>query len=239
MSFDAALHRCFPGALDAPDFLRRTAEALAPFGFSAESAIACVGVCRDELTRPFVDAVHDAWGESFDLCSLAGMVTVGKTGIYAATQHAPETEAVARYVFFAMPHIGVAADGAAGCCLRPGQRETSSACGALVALHGELARGSLSVELDPDDLEQSLLRRRLAPLLAGKVVPDIVGVTRLAYDVIREDLDRILGLTLDPGRCDYAVLTGIQVHTPSGIDAIWPGQCYAVVGGERRALALG
>jgi len=51
------------------------------------------------------------WGEAFNLSSLAGMFFAGKTGLAAAMHHAPIVDGKERYVFYALPHIAVDADG--------------------------------------------------------------------------------------------------------------------------------
>ncbi len=142
-----------------------------------------------------------------------------------------------RYVFYCMAHIGADESGRLGVCRRPGQSFVSGACGALIAFRSELLAGNVNLELDPDDVEQSLLRRRLYPRLAGRPAPPLEALTRQAHEAIVEDLERAVSLTVTAGSADYAVFTGIQIHAPDG-ERIWPGTSYAVVGGVHQPLLL-
>jgi len=229
-----AVAREFPGSLDADRFVARTTELLAPFGFDADNAIACVAVCRDELARPLVDDVARAWGEAFNFSSLAGLPTLGRTGFAAARSHSPVVGGRERFVFVSMPHIGVDRAGTWGGIERRGQREPTATCGALAALAAELRAHNVRKDLDLDDLELSLLRRRLQPLLTTSSL-DIVDITRVTRRAILEDLERLIA-SADMRGVDYAVFSGVQVHTPQG-DLVWPGDAYVVVDGARRELS--
>ncbi len=89
MDFDQALNVHFPRALPEGDFLQRSYDALQGHGFSDKNSIACVSVCRDEITRSLVDGIQKIWGEAFNFSSLGGMLFLGKTGFNAAHRHAP------------------------------------------------------------------------------------------------------------------------------------------------------
>lgn len=227
----------FPGVQPQHLYHEMVQRLLAPLGFTAANTIACVGVCRDELTSSFVDGVQRLWGEAFHLGSLAGMAFLGRTGLAAAISHAPTGFDRQRFLFFALPHLGVGEDGEMGVCVRPGQDFPSPACGALIAFRNELLVGQVSLELHPEDLELSLLRRRLYPRLVDRPVPSLAELTELALEVIVEDLERAIALTVDPRVADYAVFTGIQIHAPGG-HLVWPGSSYAVIAGQRQPLAL-
>ncbi len=238
MSFEDTLANHFPNSLTSVEFVRQSYNALRSCGFEASNAIACVSVCRDELTRPLVDDIQKTWGEAFNFSSLAGMLFLGKTGFLAAHHHAPNEEGLERHVYFALPHIGLDSNGEIGPCYRSGRKEPSDACGALVAFRKELLSRSLRMDLDPDDLEHSLLKQRLFRQLEYGEVPDLVSITKMAYAAILEELERMIGLTVDPTRCDYGVLTGIQIHGPERRDFVWPRTMYAVVEGKRQAVSL-
>lgn len=236
MSSTETLDRELPGCLPAAQFVARTTELLAPYGFDAENAIACAGVCRDELARPLIRQLMDAWGEAFNFSSLAGLPTLGRTGFAAARGHAPRSGGRERFVFVTLPHIGIDSGGVLGQVERPGQEQPTPACGALMALLEERHRGELRPDLDPDDIEQSLLRRRLRPLLADGHI-DIVALTRLARRAILEDLERLIAGS-DMEAVDYAVFSGIQVHAPDA-ELVWPAESYVVLRGDKRELRVG
>ena len=229
MGFQETLSKHYPGALSEAAYFDRSYEVLAELGFESGNSIACAGVCRDEITRPFLDHVHRVWGEAFNFSSLAGMLLLGRTGFSAAIHHAPTTAGIKRYVFFAMPHIAIGADGEIGHFIRPGQTEAVGACGALLAFQKELEGRYVHLELDPDDLEQSLLKQRLFRRIPYGDVPDLVRLTQIMHETILEDLERGISLTVDPSHCAYAVMTGIQIHGPEDEDWIWPSVSYAEV----------
>lgn len=238
MSFEAALDEHFPGTLPQADYIDRSHRALEKHGFREDNSIACVGVCRDEICRPLVLGVWNTWGEAFNFSSLAGMLNLGRTGFGAAHAHAPLVEGRERYVYVQMPHIGIGPGGEIGQCQRIGQPGTSVACGALAAFRSELETGSVDATLDPDDLEQSLLKQRLIKRLPWGSKPDLVTVTKLAGEIILADLEHMIELTVDRDKADYAVLTGVQIHGPDNAPFVWPGKSYAVVGAERFSLRL-
>ncbi len=238
MNFEQTLQTHFPGAMPEADFVAQTHRALQGHGFTAENAIACASVCRDELTEPLLEAICRTWGEAFNFSSLGGMVFLGKTGFHAAHHHAPLVDGRERYVYYAMPHIGIGEGGEIGQVYRSGRPEPSGACGALLAFRQEMMGGHLNLALDADDIEQSLLKQRLFRHIPYGELPDLVTLTRLAQQAILQDLERAISLTVNPAHSDYAVLTGIQIHGPARRNFVCPGVLYAVVQGERREISL-
>ena len=237
MNFQQMLSLHFPNTLTEAKFVKDSYQALNTYGFHGSNSIACVSVCRDEITYPLVNKIYQSWGEVFNFSGLAGMLFLGKAGFNAAHHHAPTIQGQERYVYFAMAHIAIDADGEIGRCQRPGQTETSGACGALMAFRNEMLNGQLNIELDPDDIEQSLLKHRLFPKIKYGDMPELIALTKMAYQTITEDLERIILQTVDPGHSDYAVLTGIQIHG-SEDNYVWPGTLYAMVNGQRREVTL-
>jgi hypothetical protein len=234
MSFDEVLSEQFPGAMLEADFVDRCSRVLrGAHGFRPDNALACVGVCRDELCRPLSVAVQAHWQETFSLHSLAAMVIVGKTGFAAVRSHAPQVDGRERYVFFFAPHMGLGPGGEPGDVQRIGHAGPTAACGALAAFLAELHRGRIDVRFDRHDIEQSLLKQRLLEELDLRRLPNLLALTRAAYAAGLADIEGLIEDTLDPARQDYAVLTGIQIHGPEHVNHLWPGACYAVVGGQR------
>ena len=236
--FRAALQEHFPGARPEAVYVGDVYERLFDLGFDEHTAIACVTTCRDELTQPTVSKIQAAYGSAFNFSSLAGMLYIGQTGFGAAVGHAPRVEGKSRYVFFVLPHIGLDENGQVGVCRRQGQDQTSKACGALVALCQELTQGPPDLSLDPNDLEQSLLRRALVPQLAADGAKDLITLTRLALRTILRDLEALIAANLEPHHHDYAVVTGLLVHGPDDRDFVMPDVSYAVVDGTRRNVEL-
>ncbi len=239
--FAEALDRHFPGAVLGGEFIAETASRLSDEGFTKDNTIACVALCRDEVTRPLFSDVERAWGPAFSFAGLAGMVTAGRTGLAAAIHHAPIENGRRRFVIYAMAHIGVDAAGAIGWLDRPGIAEPSSACGALVAFRNELQGGALVVEFDRYDTEQSLLKHRLLPLIGYGNVPDLVDLTKLTVTAIEDDLQAIILSLATQWRetnqampADAAMFSGIQIHGPDRMNFVWPLSAHIEVGGDLR-----
>lgn len=234
--FRDALTRFFPGSRLSRDFVDDSIDILRPFGFQPDNTLACVSVCRDELTRPFVNNINDVWGNVFDCSSLAGMLYLGVTGFKAAHHHAPNADGTERYVYFAFPHIAIDEYGIPGNCRRPGRYDMSHACGALLNVQLDLAQGAVELELNQDDLEQSLLKQRLFRSLRYREPTDLVTLTKVAHRVIREDLERMIQLTEDSSVFPYAVFTGVQIHGPGNQTWIWTDTPYVMSDGSRETL---
>ena len=217
--------------------MENTFQALGRFGFTAANTIACVATCRDELCQPLTELVSEFWGEAFNFASLAGMVSLGKTGFTAAHAHGPVANGRRRFVYFVLPHIGIGADGSLGECQRAHLAEPSYACGALRVLETELKSGTLALEPDADDPELTLLRSKVVQNLHLGDTPELLGLTELVEQVSIADLERMIELTTDHATTDYAVLGGLLVHGPHRCDYVRPGTAYAVVDGDRRQIA--
>lgn len=233
MSFQKILDKYFPNAKTTSEFIADSYKKLGQSGFNARNTIACAGGCRDELTRAFRIDIQEKWGEAFDFSGLGGMIFLGKTGFIAAHQHSPIVDGKERYVYFVMPHIGIGEDGEIGQCKRPGRPGTSGACGALMAFRQELTEGKLDLQLRADDLEQSLLKQRLIQKIPYGNVPDLIELTKLAHDAIREDLEAMIAKTVDQEKVDYAIFSGIHIHSPFTEDYIWPGIFYTSIEGRK------
>jgi hypothetical protein len=208
------------GSVPVDDFITWTEWALMRVGFRPSNTLAMVGVCRDELMADFDDSVESVWGKPFDVGSLAGMVMVGSTGLKAALSHVPGEDGRHRFVAFCFPHIGVDDSGTIGRVQRRGMSRESSACGALVGFRDELATGRRDFALDTDDVEQSLLRLRLAPLIPAEQLPTLLELTDLVRRCAVEDVRRFVELARDAEPVDVASISGIVVHRPDGVDQV-------------------
>jgi hypothetical protein len=233
----------FPGAVPALDFVARWRERCFTAGFDADTSLLAVGVCRDEVCFPFVAQLEAVWGPAFQLGSLGGLLTVGRTGIAAVASHAPgEPGEPARYVIVAAAHIGVDDSGTFGYLRREHQEASTRACGALMAFRDELLTSRLRLGYDPVDPEMSLLRERILTALVYGEIPEPVELTQVVARVIDEDLRDLLGWVQDastPEReVQTAVVTGVLIHTARGdwFQAQGP-RIHSTLTGER-ALAL-
>ena len=191
---------------------------------------------RDEIAIPFINKPHNAWNGAFNFSSLAGMVYLGVTGFQAAHHHAPNTDGKERYVYFAFPHIAIDENGTPGKCRRSGRQALSEACSALLKILEDCSRGAVNLDLNQDDLEQSLLKQRLLEKFDFTEIPDLVTLTKITQQIIRRDLERMLQLTVNPSRTDFAVFTGVQIQGPAHKDWIWVETSYVVVDGMKKPL---
>jgi hypothetical protein len=169
----------FPGAVPATEFVATWRNRCRPAGFDADTALLAVGTCRDEVCFPFIGQLEADWGPAFQLGSLGGLLTVGRTGIAAMASHAPqEPGAPVRYVIVAAAHIGVDAAGTFGYLRRDHQEVSSRTCGALMAFRDELLTSRLRLGYDPVDPEMSLLRQRVLTALVYGEIPEPVELPR-------------------------------------------------------------
>jgi hypothetical protein len=237
MGFEEVMKESFDNAIKEVEYVRKTYHVLGEFGFNDDNSLASVCVCRDEISQTVRSLIKHTWGEAFNFSSLAGMFTAGKTGLKAAIHHAPQVEGRERYIFYVIPHIAINEDGKSGFCKRRGIKDDSSACGALCLFLSELHQGKLIIRLDEEDIEESLLKRRLLREIPYGHLPDLIELTKMTRKVVQEDLEHIIGKVVDTGKSDYAVLTGIQIHAPDA-NYIWPAESYVVMNGEKRPLEV-
>lgn len=237
MGFEEVMKESFDNAIKEVDYVRKTYHVLGEFGFNDDNSFASVCVCRDEISQTVRSLIKHTWGEAFNFSSLAGMFTAGKTGLKAAIHHAPQIEGRERYIFYVIPHIAINEDGKSGFCRRRGIKDESSACGALCLFLSELHQGKLIIRLDEEDIEESLLKRRLLREIPYGHLPDLIELTKMTRKVVQEDLEHIIEKVVDTSKSDYAVLTGIQIHAPDA-NYIWPADSYVVMDGKKLTLRI-
>jgi len=251
----------FPDALGVDDFIARVEIALHAYGFHGSNTIACCNLCRDEVTHTLKQKFDGVFGSSFNTNGLGGVLTCGVTGLSAGLSHAPQSEGLVkeRYAFFSFPHIGVDSTGKVGSISRPGQPGASGACGALIAALGQIKDAGLAASCaepgvhDARDPEYSILKQRLARRLKYEGTDDgeinemsLVDMTDVAERTITDDLEFLIKNSVDTEKADYAVVTGVQIHSWStefdddspNLEFISPCSCYVVIRGVRTYLDL-
>jgi hypothetical protein len=251
----ATMATTFPNSMQEEAFFKSVAAELAKFGFRRDNCIALVNTCRDEVCRPVVSQIDREFGLSFNISGLGGLVNCGKTGFKAAMSHSPEFPCETdgsikeRYIFFAFPHVSIGESGEVGSLLRRGRGKPSNACGALIAIKNDINKGG-AVSPDADDAEYVLLKKKVMAKVAKKDGDvSLVQVTKAAMQAINDDIEKLISLTVDPKTADYAVITGVQIHSGNQIpgeefriertcDYIAPDRMYAVVRGQRTELTL-
>ena len=237
MGFEDILKRHFDKVVKEADFVKSTYNEMKKYGFTDQNSIAAVCVCRDEISQSLRSLIKYIWGEAFNFSSLAGMFTAGKTGLVAAMHHAPKLDGRERYIYFVIPHTAIDGNGRAGFCKRKGIEE-SRACGVLCLFLKELNEGKLYISIDEEDIEESLMKKRLLREIPYGYIPELIELTKITRGVIQSDLEHVLDKVVDTAKSDYALITGIQIHGPDG-NYIWPSECYAVVNGMKQEINLG
>jgi hypothetical protein len=240
---EPTIHDEFPIQIEESEYAKWSYDKLSRLGFDTLNTIPIVGLCRDELTGTFLNAISNVWsyhGHGYDTVafithSLAGMVVMGKTGIGAAQGHSPQDkDGKKHYVYYAFTHIGFNHTGHPGSVKRFGIEKESEACGALFALHAELESGNVNIAVANDD-EENNLKKRLKDYPGVGHNTSISSLTKAAHSAIYEDLENLIKLTPDcrnpTSKCDYAVFTGVQLNGGVEGNSIWPGHAYAVVNG--------
>ena len=218
-----ALERHFPRAVPEPVFIDHMAHVLGMHGFTPQTSINLVSTCRDEICKPFTDYLDAKCAvPSFNISSLAGTVSCGRTGFKAAMAHSPIADGKERYVFWVAPHMALSEDNEEGKCFRVGRPSASSACGALLAVLGELKKGRVNVMIDTNDVEMSMLKQQLMGHLQGRV-PTLTELTYATHDCILESVKRTAASAVDMGKCEYIIISGIQVHAAFSKTMFWPG----------------
>lgn len=216
----------FKNSIGMDDWLFRVENKLAEFGFTGDNTIAQTNFCRDEITAPLKNGIHEIFGYAMDIDGLAGFTAAGLTGLGAGMSHSPTEDGSGkeRYVFFAMPHIAVDSAGKAGDCIRAGRAGCSHACGALIKLQPkfqELKSGGMQIRApgtcDHMDPEYSLLEARMLSAVTPDQIPpnglDLVQVTKLADGVIRTHMEELVRASVNPSKADFAIVTGVQIHS--------------------------
>ncbi|CAI5953602.1 unnamed protein product [Closterium sp. NIES-64] len=253
----AAIQTHFKGAVEETEFIDTVAAKLREHGFKRDNCIALVSTCRDEASRLFDGLVDKHFGLVFSLNGLAGVPPGGVLAVKAGTSHSPQdATGRERYVFFGFTHIGIDDSGMAGKMRRNGRAAMSGACGALAALTAQLKDGKGLGEADEEDMEAYLLFKKLR---VKDPPANIVAVTKAAVAVINDTLEKIIAKVVDATKADYAVFTGVQIHSncyPSGstggvapfklapfklsetVEYVSPSLGYVVVNGVKTPLKL-
>ena len=225
--FYETLQNLFPGALPMPAYMQTTYEALGDYGFNNKNTMAMTTLCRDEITKPFLIDIIRQWGKSFNCSSLAGFVMMGKTAFAAAADHVPIMDNQRRFAYYAMPHIAISKDGEVGKVYRYGVSKVSHACGSLEVIAKELMSGRLKLEMDMQDLEQSIIRQKILSSINYGDKPNLVEITKLASQILAKELQNLLS-NVDRSVFKYAVMTGIQIHGPIDTTWIYPQEFFVV-----------
>ena len=229
-----SIQQFFPNPTKEEVFIAQTASTLANIGFTRDNTLPVLAVCRDEICADFIHTAEKHWGNSFTLGGLGGLPFGGKTEMWAASLHAPDIYDRKRFVIYAMAHIAFGPQGEIGGCMRPGMKNISGACGALIVYTKQLAEDDMDMTYYSDDAEFALLKHRMSKVVP-EGAPDLLTVTASALTVIKQDILSLTSTVLDTKDTDYAVFTGTQIHLPDG-NYVQPSDSWVVKNGQRQNI---
>lgn len=207
------LARCFPDALPGKAIHRRTADLLRPHGMEPENTIYGQSICPDEINNEEGDLANlmaTYWGECFSMGGIGGAPFVGKTGFAAFSTHVPDDGHV---IILFGPHIAISESGELGKYLRTGQKNESTACGAVLAAYDSCKSGD-DFEFDINDMQQCWLREKLTAVMP-RVMEDEEPLQALifaAYEAVKENILDIVNCKFGTGK--VVLLGGIQLNMP-------------------------
>ena len=209
-----------PKASTASEFFNQVNQLLTErHGFTPGNTRFAEGACSDEINEPELERLEQHWGERFKFGGLAGYCHGGRTGLGAVSHHVPEEDGQRNLLLVGGPHIGWH-DGEWGEVLRVGQAETTTSCGALMAIVEAGYAGLQAKTMDPLDAQQFFVERLMLPFLKkaddGGRVPLIVRATQFLMRRIDTDLRTIVGELLPYFEGQIACVTGVTINTASG-----------------------
>lgn len=235
IEFRTHMQDAFPGSIPAVEFLDTVRATVEPLGFTPDTTLPMVSICRDELTTNFFSLVQEQWGPAFTLAGLGGVPALGRTGWGAAFSHIPNNSGRGHVLVFGLPHIGIEDDGAIGVTLREGQDVATSTCGALVSIFTRAQNGTLPTEVELDDFEATKLALRLVDPAAPP--SSLVELTVAALDALEVDLWSAIDEQEIWKHHDVTVWCGVQIHGHGGKDWVWPRDAWlAGADGSRRQI---
>lgn len=240
--FYNSLNNHFPDAVNNLVFLGNSIRKLNELGFTRQNTLAAHSICRDEILAPIRAIIRNIWGESFMLGGLAGMLSAGKTGIHAFSQHAPNISGE-RYLFIIGPHITIDKNGNLASIKRRDRSGESAACGSLISCLNKFknANGEYQPEFNHLDICQYFVESSLTPfqkeIIASKY-PEVV-ICKKALELMINHLELMREGIIDYEKHKVAVLSGIFIHAPEDHhDYFSPGECYTVINNEKKQLLV-
>jgi len=98
----------------------------------------------------------------------------------------------------------------------------------------------MNLDLNPDDIEYSLMKQIIFKKIKFGEVPSLIELTNLAQQCALAELEKLIDMVLvkdEHHKVDYAIYSGVQIHTTKE-DFICPNEngCYVVVDGKKSKL---
>ena len=205
------LYKSWGTPLDVDEFISTISEKLESSGFRADNSRLAFSVCPDDLNRldsrkTIERALVKQYDGEFHLGSLGAYPIAGKTGIVAASHHAPaiieqDGSAEGNLIIFASAHVGFQPDdgGLFGKVKRPGQEKITTCCGAMMGFLRRL-KESKSTSIFNSNIENriDIAREVFFSELASNFTPEL---TRLLS--IKEENRQVIELS----KINYALIS--------------------------------
>eukprot|EP00929_Paragymnodinium_shiwhaense_P111703 TRINITY_DN7_c0_g1_i2.p1 TRINITY_DN7_c0_g1~~TRINITY_DN7_c0_g1_i2.p1 ORF type:complete len:311 (+),score=65.95 TRINITY_DN7_c0_g1_i2:64-996(+) len=233
-----SLREHYAGSL--PDFAvaERVKETLRPLGLNQENTIYSESICADEICHDEMQLTRlmtQHWGNVFTMGGIGGFAHGGPVALGAFKGHVPEGGNM--FILYG-PHVGITEAGDIGNIVRVGQKKSTTACGALMAVYNNCLKGATIDAYSPADLQARLLHQELCPRvneIKNSKNPAAM-LPRVAYDVVhRQVQDMTQGIDLGTG--SLVLLGGIMINTPYTIqDHFLPLHFSITQGGETQDL---
>ena len=189
-------------------------------------------VCPDEINRlQERDTIENVFKQSFNgefhLGNLAAYPIGGISGMIAASHHVPNQ---GNLIFFVSPHIGLTLNEkvAYGNILRPGQKDFTSACGAMMAFLHQLKEHENIEDLKErmiyysEDPTRSIMYnefitnyfKELSDILKEKDTnQQIILLLKLNYEIVMKKLKEMIIKLSEQYKGNYSIIGGLTVNT--------------------------
>lgn len=210
-----SMQRYFPGALPGQAVHERTLRIVERYGFTDENTILGTSVCPDEINNESSDLpvlMQNLWGEVFPMGGISGAPFAGKTGFGAFSSHVAENGNI--IVVFG-PHVAISETGEVGMCLRKGQHNESTACGAVIGAYRACMNGDVGVGAEGAyDMQMDWIKRQIAPHVKSiqRSENPMAALAHQSYAMVREKIFDVVNNDFGSGY--LCLVGGIQINLP-------------------------
>mmetsp|Transcript_98679 Transcript_98679/g.254943 ORF Transcript_98679/g.254943 Transcript_98679/m.254943 type:complete len:301 (+) Transcript_98679:1-903(+) len=210
-----SMQRYFPGALPGRAAHERSLKIAERFGFTADNTILGTSVCPDEINNESLDLpvlMQDHWGEVFPMGGISGAPFAGKTGFKAFSSHVAENGNI--MIVFG-PHVAISESGEVGMCLRKGQTDESTACGAVIgAYKAAMAGDTGSAVAGAYDMQMDWIKRQIAPHVKGiaRAENPMAALAHQSYSMVRDKIYDVVNNDFGSGY--LCLIGGIHINLP-------------------------
>jgi hypothetical protein len=240
----AKIAQVFPKAVPNGELVSMASKSLASYGYDANKSLVATSFCCDEVNRTLEADLFKQFGmATFSMGGLAGFAFGGITSFGAMAAHIPDGGSC--LVVYG-PHVGVSSDGSVGTVERRHKASGGACCGSAVAASmyvqsvfdgGEVAELSKTFTADS---QQAFVGHLLLPHAARLAAAGDDKMAELPYalydaqdDLMQEIIAAASGAV---GDGHVALLGGIQINTPAGLDDYFLPLRFDVRNGSNEVL---